>query len=138
MSGLGADPGDLTRAPEQPAHGHDGDLLANPDCFVRAVALIRVQPGALLGALVEVQQQTRGLFPVAVDELAFADRGPDENDDPVLQPFVIRPELVEFGALIVGDALDLGRTRVVSPAAVASREGRWPRRRTARPARLFG
>jgi hypothetical protein len=82
-------------------------LLADPDRLVGAVGFIGVQAGALLGALVEVQQQARGFLAVAVDELALADRGPDQVDDPVLQPLVIRPELVEFGALIVGDALDL-------------------------------
>src|SRR4030081_1238077 len=107
LGGLRADPGDLTRAFEQPADGDDRDLLANTDRLLDTVALICVQAGALLCAFVEVQQQASGFVAVAVDELSFADRGPDQVDHPVLEPFVIRPELVEFGALVVGDALDL-------------------------------
>ena len=61
----------------------------------------------LLGASSKFQEQARGFLAVAVDELALADRSADQVDDPVLQPLVIHSELVEFGALIVGDALDL-------------------------------
>ena len=107
LGGLHADPPDLAGSFQQPAHGDHGDLLTDADSFLDAVTVVGMQPGALLRPLVEVQQQSRGLLVVAVDELALSYRRADEVDNPVLEPLVVRPKLMEFVALGVGDALNL-------------------------------
>jgi hypothetical protein len=52
---------------------------------------------------VEVQQESGRFSTVTIDNLALTDRSADEVDSPVLQPLVIRPELLEFSSLIVPD-----------------------------------
>jgi len=101
LAGLRADPGDLTRSFEQPANGDDRDLLADPDRLSTCRPDRCADPGALLGALGRSSAAARPFLSVAVDDLPSLIAAPMRSVTQSLSRSYIRPELVEFGALLV-------------------------------------